>query len=68
MNILTVFISLQVVWVGEGRVLTSGFGEDRARELVLRDIRNMATPQGCIAHYLILIFEFYFRGFYGSRN
>jgi len=35
----------KVVWVGEGRVLTSGFGEDRARELVLRDIRNMATPQ-----------------------
>ena len=35
----------KVVWVGEGRVLTSGFGEDRARELILRDIRNLSVPQ-----------------------
>ena len=35
----------KVVWVGEGRLLTSGFGADRARELILRDIRNIKTPQ-----------------------
>ena len=33
-----------MVWVGEGRVLTSGFGADRARELVIRDTRNR-SPQ-----------------------
>ena len=26
----------------EGRVLTSGFGEDRSRELILRDTRNLS--------------------------
>ena len=35
----------KVVWVGENRILTSGFGGDRARELILRDIRNISTPQ-----------------------
>ena len=35
----------KVVWVGEGRVLTSGFGADRARELIIRDVRNIASPQ-----------------------
>ena len=35
----------KVVWIGEDRVLTSGFGEDRARELILRDTRNLSTPQ-----------------------
>ena len=31
--------------VGDNRVLTSGFGGDRARELILRDTRNMSSPQ-----------------------
>ena len=35
----------KLVWVGEQRVLTSGFGGDRCRELTLRDIRNINTPQ-----------------------
>ena len=35
----------KVVWVGEQRLLTSGFGADRARELILRDVRNIKTPQ-----------------------
>ena len=35
----------KVVWVGEGRLLTSGFGADRARELVIRDVRNISSPQ-----------------------
>ena len=35
----------KVVWVGEGRVLTSGFGADRARELIIRDVRNIGSPQ-----------------------
>ena len=35
----------KLVWVGENRVLTSGFGGDRCRELMLRDIRNINTPQ-----------------------
>ena len=35
----------KVVWVGEGRILTSGFGADRARELIIRDVRNIASPQ-----------------------
>ena len=35
----------KVVWVGEGRVLTSGFGADRARELIIRDTRNISSPQ-----------------------
>ena len=34
-----------MVWVGEHRVLTSGFGADRCREVVLRDTRRLATPQ-----------------------
>ena len=29
----------QVVWVGEHRVLTTGFGADRCRQLILRDTR-----------------------------
>ena len=39
----------KVVWVGEGRVLTSGFGEDRCRELILRDVRNLSTPQNVLS-------------------
>jgi len=35
----------KVVWVGDNRVLTSGFGSDRCRELMLRDIRNISVPQ-----------------------
>ena len=35
----------KVVWVGENRVLTTGFGGDRCRELILRDIRNISSPQ-----------------------
>ena len=35
----------KVVWVGEHRILTSGFGADRARELILRDVRNISSPQ-----------------------
>ena len=35
----------KVVWVGEHRVLTTGFGGDRCRELILRDIRNISSPQ-----------------------
>ena len=35
----------KVVWLGEQRVLTSGFGPDRCRELTLRDVRNLDTPQ-----------------------
>ena len=34
-----------VVWVCEGRALTSGLGSDRARELVIRDTRNISRPQ-----------------------
>jgi len=39
----------KVVWVDEQRVLTSGFGEDRARELILRDTRNLSTPQNVLS-------------------
>merc|ERR1719233_1184176 len=35
----------KVVWVGEHRVMTSGFGGDRCRELMLRDIRKISAPQ-----------------------
>ena len=35
----------KVVWVGEHRVLTTGFGGDRCRELILRDVRNISAPQ-----------------------
>ena len=31
--------------VGDNRVLTSGFGSDRAQELILRDIKNLSCPQ-----------------------
>ena len=34
----------QVVWVAEDRILTSGFSHGRARELIIRDTRNLATP------------------------
>ena len=39
----------KVVWVGEHRVLTTGFGGDRCRELILRDIRNISSPQKCLS-------------------
>ena len=47
----------KVVWVGEGegRLLTSGFGADRARELILRDIRNIKTPQKVSSIFRIII-------------
>jgi len=35
----------KIVWIGEHRVLTSGFGQDRSRQLAVRDIRNIATPE-----------------------
>jgi coronin-7 len=35
----------KVVWIGEHRILTSGFGQDRSRQLAIRDIRNIATPE-----------------------
>jgi len=35
----------KVVWVDDGRILTSGFSEDRCRELILRDTRNLSSPQ-----------------------
>ena len=35
----------KVVWVGEQRLLTSGFSADRCRELILRDTRQMGKPQ-----------------------
>jgi len=35
----------KVVWVGEHRVLTSGFGQDRSRQLMLRDIRKISDPE-----------------------
>ena len=35
--------------VGDNRVLTSGFGSDRARELILRDIRNLSCPQKALS-------------------
>ncbi len=35
----------KVVWVGEQRLLTSGFSADRSRELTLRDTRQLAKPQ-----------------------
>lgn len=35
----------KVVWIGENRVLTSGFGQDRSRQLAIRDIRNISTPE-----------------------
>ena len=34
----------KVVWVAEDRILTSGFSHNRARELIIRDTRNLATP------------------------
>jgi len=39
----------KVVWVGDNRVLTSGFGSDRCRELMLRDIRNISVPQKALS-------------------
>ena len=39
----------QVVWVGEHRLLTSGFSADRSRELVLRDVRKLNTPQHALS-------------------
>jgi len=39
----------KVVWVGENRILTSGFGSDRCRELMLRDIRNISVPQKALS-------------------
>jgi len=35
----------KLVWVGDNRILTSGFGGDRCRELMLRDIRNIKVTQ-----------------------
>lgn len=35
----------KVVWVGENRLLTSGFSADRCRQLGLRDLRMLGTPQ-----------------------
>jgi coronin-7 len=35
----------KVVWVGEQRLLTSGFSADRSRELILRDTRQLRQPQ-----------------------
>jgi len=36
----------KVVWLSDGnRLLTSGFGADRCRELFIRDIRNLSEPQ-----------------------
>ena len=32
-----------MVWVGEHRVLTTGFGADRSRQLILRDSRLVVT-------------------------
>ena len=34
----------KVVWVGEDRILTSGFSVDRNRQLILRDTRNIGAP------------------------
>jgi len=36
----------KVVWLSDNnRVLTSGFSQDRSRELIIRDIRNLSQPQ-----------------------
>ena len=35
----------RVVWVGDDRVLTSGFSPQRLREIIIRDMRNLSTPQ-----------------------
>ena len=36
----------KVVWISDGqRILTTGFGADRAREVAVRDIRNLSKPQ-----------------------
>jgi len=35
----------KTVWIGENRILTSGFGQDRSRQLTIRDIRNISTPE-----------------------
>ena len=35
----------KVVWTGEHQLLTSGFGADRARQLILRDMRNFSSAQ-----------------------
>jgi coronin-7 len=35
----------KVVWVGEQRIMTSGFSGDRARQLLLRDLRNPKVVQ-----------------------
>ena len=32
-----------MVWVGEHRVLTTGFGADRSRQLILRDTRLVVS-------------------------
>jgi len=34
----------KVVWVGENRLMTSGFGADRARQLALHDLRKLSSP------------------------
>ena len=39
----------KVVWVGEGRVLTSGFGADRARELFIWEVRYIGIPQKVVS-------------------
>ena len=31
----------KVVWVTENIMLTSGFGQDRARQLIMRDVRKI---------------------------
>ena len=36
-------LCIQVVWVGEHRVLTTGFGADRSRQLILRDTRLVVS-------------------------
>ena len=34
-----------MVWVGEGRVLDSGLGSNRARELIIKDTRNISSQK-----------------------
>lgn len=38
----------KVVWVGEQRLLTSGFSADRSRQLILRDLRNPGVAQNVL--------------------
>ena len=40
----------KVVWLADGRVLTTGFGSDRAREITIRDVRFLNNRQ----HHLSL--------------